>query len=139
MDAAAADKALIERLRRERGASFCALFDDGNIDAYGGDDSAAEWALVNEFLSASGPDPERFERLMKLSALYRRPGRAEKWDTVHFSDGSTYIRGTIEKAGVARSNAGASSPGAGTDGAHDQFWQDSEPWPVLDEAAFYGP
>ena len=134
----AADTALIERMRGERGRSFCLLFDDGNVDAYNGDDSAAEWALVNEFVRVCGPDPDRIERLTKLSALYRRPGRAQKWDARHSGDGRSYIRLSIENAITPRASS-ASRLGEADNATTDAFWQDSEPWPTLDDAAFYGP
>ena len=99
VDATFADNmALIERLRRERGQPFCSLFDDGNIDAYGGDESAGDFALAKDLARACALDPQRTDWLFRLSALYPRPERAKKWDEVHSGDGRTYGEMTIQAA-----------------------------------------
>ena len=55
--------------------------------------SEADQALCNHLAFWMDRDPERIDRVFRISGLYR-----EKWDTKHFSDGRTYGQATIEKA-----------------------------------------
>jgi len=64
------------------------LFDDGDTSEYGNDDSAADQALVNMLAFYTGPDPERIDRLFRMSALVR-----DKW-----YEREDYRNRTIEKA-----------------------------------------
>jgi hypothetical protein len=82
------DVALLEHARRaKRGAKFKKLFDDGDISAYKGDDSAADMALACTLAFWTAKDPGQMKRLMFRSALKR-----DKWKR------ADYIDRTIEKA-----------------------------------------
>jgi putative DNA primase/helicase len=105
------NSALVDRLRSDLGEPFCALYDRGDIRTYNGDDSAADWGLVKDLARACGRDPIRIDRLFRSSALYRRPGRAEKWDECHSADGRTYGQLTIAKAIEGQGTSGAPSDG----------------------------
>lgn len=98
------DNELIEAARKMKpnggrmftDAWFADLF-DGNTEALcrvypadndvGYDRSSADWKLACLFVFLVGPDPERIERLMRMSALQR-----PKWDR------HDYLAGTIDKA-----------------------------------------
>jgi hypothetical protein len=68
------DEEVVERCRGARNAEkFAALYDDGALDGYGGDHSAADQALVS-ILSFYTQDPEQLDRLFRGSGLVR-----EKW------------------------------------------------------------
>ena len=71
------------------GAAFAALFDDGDISAYAGDDSSADLALCNYLVHWTAKDAARMERLFDRSAL----GRRDKW-----KDRPDYRERTIKKA-----------------------------------------
>lgn len=60
-------------------------------EAYGGDDSRADMALVGKVVFYAGPDVDRVERIMKRSSLVR-----PKWDEPR-GDGSTWLRDEAEK------------------------------------------
>jgi putative DNA primase/helicase len=105
------DGAIIRRLTDKLGASFRVLFHDGNVDAYGGDESKADFAMLCDVARECGPDSALLDRLYRMSALYRRPGRAEKWQTKHSADGRTYGQMTIAKVIAAVSDS-AQVPGA---------------------------
>ena len=86
------DEELLEKARRARnGEKFRGLFDQGDLSAYGGDDSAADLALCNLLAFWSGGDREQMDRLFRRSALLRT-----KWDEKR--GGSTYGDLTVEKA-----------------------------------------
>ena len=92
-------KQLLRRARAARnGSKFRALYDAGDISAYGGDDSAADLALCRMLAFWSGPDAASIDALLRGSALWRGPGRAAKWDAVRSGDGRTYGQLTIGKA-----------------------------------------
>jgi putative DNA primase/helicase len=74
----ASDTELLTRARNhpKSGARFCTLFDRSDLTDYGGDHSAGDLALCNEFAYWCGPDSaERIDTLFRQSALIR-----EKWD-----------------------------------------------------------
>jgi hypothetical protein len=82
------DDEVLERCRRAKNAEkFAALFDDGDLDGYGGDHSAADQALVG-MLSFYTQDPEQLDRLFRQSELVR-----EKW-----TSRPDYRERTINKA-----------------------------------------
>jgi hypothetical protein len=94
---------LLAKARSARnGEKFRALFEEGDLLAYGGDDSAADLALCNLLAFWSGGDRERMDRLFRRSALMRT-----KWDERRGS--STYGDLTIEKALVTRREPGDST------------------------------
>ncbi|MBX3361132.1 MAG: hypothetical protein KF912_06395 [Phycisphaeraceae bacterium] len=82
------DNALLQKARdAANGGKFTRLYDAGDISEYGGDDSAADLALVSMLAFWAGPDPDRIDRLFRGSALMR-----DKWDR------DDYRRLTIDKA-----------------------------------------
>jgi hypothetical protein len=82
------DEQLLAKARSaNNGEKFRRLFDEGGISEHGDDDSAADQALCNLLAFWTGPDPERIDRLFRLSALVR-----DKWER------ADYRRGTINKA-----------------------------------------
>jgi hypothetical protein len=100
------DDPIIRRLTDRLGAPFCAPFYDGNIEAYGGDESKADFGLLCSIARECGLDRQLLDRLYRKSELYTRPGRAAKWDARHSADGRTYGEMTIAKviAAVASSS-----------------------------------
>ena len=70
------DEDLLEKARNAAdGDKFRRLYDDGDANAYAGDDSAADCALAGMLAFWCGPNPARIERLFSRSVL----GRREKW------------------------------------------------------------
>jgi putative DNA primase/helicase len=66
------DAELLDRARNAaNGQKFMALFDKGDISAYGHDHSRADYALLNMLIFWTGGDADRVERLFEESALYR--------------------------------------------------------------------
>jgi predicted P-loop ATPase len=71
-----ADDDVIAKIRvAKNGAKFARLFDYGDTDAYGGDESRADLGLASMLAFYTGEDIDQLERLMRRSKLYR-----EKWD-----------------------------------------------------------
>src|SRR5215208_5522208 len=69
------DETIIEKCRAaENAAKFSDLFDHGDSSSKGGDDSAADYALLG-ILKFYTQDPDQLERLMRRSRLTR-----PKWD-----------------------------------------------------------
>lgn len=67
---------LINKIRQSgQGAKFEALYDRGDLSAYGGDDSAADQALMNILAWWTNGDMLAMERMFTSSAL----GKREKW------------------------------------------------------------
>lgn len=86
------DEDLLAKARTARnGEKFRGLFDEGDLSAYEGDDSAADLALCNLLAFWSGGDREQIDRLFRRSALMRT-----KWDERRGN--STYGGLTIGKA-----------------------------------------
>lgn len=73
------------------GANIRALFESGDCSPYGGDESAADMALVSHLAFWAGADAARIDQLFRSSALYR-----PKWDARRGQQ--TYGQRTIEKA-----------------------------------------
>ena len=88
------DHAILQLARRaDNGAKFSALYDRGDTSAYHGDESRADYGLINLIRFWTDDDEARIDRLFRGSALYR-----EKWDEVHTRDGRTYGELTISRA-----------------------------------------
>lgn len=84
------DDELIEKARRAKdGDKFKALFDAGDTSGYGGDDSAADLALLSRLAFWTNRDAERMETMFGRSAL----GQRDKW-----TDRPDYRKRTIAKA-----------------------------------------
>jgi hypothetical protein len=85
-----ADAELLANIRASKqGPLFAELFDVGDIRRYGGDDSAADLALINILAFWTGRDPKVMESLFSESSL----GRREKW-----RERADYRERTIGKA-----------------------------------------
>ncbi len=70
------DEKIIELIRKSKQSSlFCELFDCGDTGRYGGDDSAADMALMNILPFWTNGNSEQMERIFGLSALAER----DKW------------------------------------------------------------
>jgi putative DNA primase/helicase len=88
------EDALLERARSARnGEQFRALFDRGDLAAFGHDHSRADLALCSMLAFWCDSDALRVERLFRRSALFR-----EKWDERHRRSGETYGQMTVAKA-----------------------------------------
>jgi len=84
------DEALLAKARKAtHGAEFSALYDRGDTDSHGGDDSSADLALLNRLAFWTGCDTGRMETLFTASAL----GQREKWKSR-----SDYRARSIDKA-----------------------------------------
>ena len=90
------DDSVAQRLAEKAGAPFCRLFYDGDVSVYASE-SDADYGMLCDIARECGPDPAVLDRLYRMSALYRRPGRADKWDARHSADGKTYGEMTIAK------------------------------------------
>jgi primase-polymerase (primpol)-like protein len=85
----------VEVLERARNARNSAKFDRlyrGSTAGYDSN-SEADMALCAMLSFWTGGDHGQVDRLFRDSGLYR-----EKWDAVHFADGSTYGEKTVERA-----------------------------------------
>ena len=90
--AALSDTDLLSRARSAaNGAKFSRLW-TGDASDYESH-SEADLALCCLLAFWTGRDAQRMDRLFRESGLYR-----EKWDTVHYADGSTYGEKTIDRA-----------------------------------------
>lgn len=88
------DTELLNRaLNAANGDKFSRLW-NGQTSGYESH-SEADLALCRLLAFWTGRDAQRIDRLFRDSGLYR-----EKWDTVHYADGSTYGAKTIER-GIA--------------------------------------
>ena len=86
------DYMLLERARAaENGARFDALW-HGQTSGYDSH-SEADMALCLHLAFWTGGDASRMDAFFRQSGLMR-----EKWDDVHYADGSTYGERTIERA-----------------------------------------
>ena len=96
-DADPSPSGLDDRELRERAANaangekFSRLF-RGDTSGYESN-SEADMALAAILAFWSGGDEAQIDRLFRDSGLYR-----QKWDDVHFADGSTYGEKTVERA-----------------------------------------
>ena len=92
------DKKLLKKARRaSNGPKFERLW-AGNTGGYESN-SEADMALCCLLAFWSGGDQKQMDRLLRQSGLLR-----EKWDEVHYADGSTYGEKTIERAVENTSN-----------------------------------
>ena len=78
-------------MNASNGAKFERLW-KGNTGGYDSQ-SEADMALCNLLAFWTGGDQTRIDELFRQSGLLR-----EKWDEVHYADGSTYGEKTIERA-----------------------------------------
>ena len=86
------DAVLLEKARNaSNGEKFERLW-NGNMVGYDSQ-SEADMALCCLLAFWSGGDPSQMDQLFRQSGLYR-----EKWDEVHYADGSTYGGKNIERA-----------------------------------------
>ena len=85
------EKLLAKARRASNGSKFERLW-GGNTGGYESN-SEADMALCCLLAFWSGGDNRQIDRLFRESGLIR-----EKWDEVHFADGSTYGEKTIERA-----------------------------------------
>jgi primase-polymerase (primpol)-like protein len=86
------DNELIEKaLKARNGSKFHSLYRNGDIGAYGDDDSAADQALCDMLAFWTGKDAGRMDSLFRTSTLMR-----EKWDEPRGSQ--TYGEITIDTA-----------------------------------------
>lgn len=77
----------------KNGATFSALYDQGDLSRYNGDQSAADAALCQMLAFWTQRDATEMDRLFRQSALMR-----EKWDVRHSADGRTYGQMTVDHA-----------------------------------------
>jgi putative DNA primase/helicase len=77
---------LLKARAADNGAKFWAVW-NGDVSGHGGDDSAADLALLNHLAFWTGPDPARLDQLFRSSGLMR-----EKWER------ADYRERTINKA-----------------------------------------
>lgn len=86
------DDELLDRAQNAaNGEKFSRLW-SGSTSGYESH-SEADLALCRMLAFWTGGDTARVNRLFRRSGLYR-----EKWDTVHYADGSTYGEKTVERA-----------------------------------------
>ncbi|WP_089699611.1 phage NrS-1 polymerase family protein [Halogranum gelatinilyticum] len=86
------DDSLLKKAKRaSNGEKFERLW-NGNITGYDSQ-SEADMALCCLLAFWTGGDTQQLERLFRQSGLIR-----EKWDEVHYADGSTYGEKTVERA-----------------------------------------
>ena len=105
------DEDLLEKARNaSNGEKFKRLW-NGNAAGYDSQ-SEADMALCCLLAFWTGGDQTQMEHLFRQSGLLR-----EKWDEVHYADGSTYGEKTIERAIAITSEF--YDPGAGDDTADD--------------------
>ena len=117
------DDEVIELCRKGKNApKFVGLYDDGNLSEHGGDDSAADAALL-AILAFYTQDSDQLDRLFRKSALYR----PEKWGrradyrerTIKFVlDNLTETYGTDDGA---RFKQNLSSPGDSLRASDDDY------------------
>ena len=95
------DGQIFDRIRTSKQAfMFGALFDNGDLSAADGDESAADMALCNILSYWLGPDESRIDGAFRQSALYRQKDKEHlaKWDDKHYANGEAYGHATIRKA-----------------------------------------
>lgn len=88
------DPILIEAMKSsKKGAQINHLMTKGNENELYASQSEADLALCNHLAYWTKRNPVQMDRIFRTTALMR-----DKWDEVHFSDGSTYGQKTIETA-----------------------------------------
>jgi putative DNA primase/helicase len=111
------DRQLVARAHAAaNGLKFAALW-RGDTSLHGGDDSAADLALVAMLVYWAGPDTERVDHLFRSSGLMR-----EKWDRQ--TGDTTYGARTIARA------LGGVLPTAASSHSSRFDFAAAEPWPV---------
>jgi putative DNA primase/helicase len=85
------DAALIAQAKAKYGARFAALWDGDSSDY--DSQNPADLALCNMLAQVSGRNPDLVDEWFRQSGLMR-----DKWDEVHYADGRTYGKATVEKA-----------------------------------------
>jgi len=86
------DEQLLSKARNAKNGEKFARLWNGNTSGYESQ-SEADMALCSLLAFWTGGDTGRVARLFRESGLIR-----EKWDEVHFSDGSTYGEKTVKRA-----------------------------------------
>jgi len=113
------DENLLEKARAaSNGEKFERLW-NGNTVGYDSQ-SEADMALCCLLAFWTGGDPTQMEQLFRQSGLHR-----EKWDEVHYADGSTYGEKTIERAIATTSEF--YDPDAGGESPHSHSTSDESP------------
>lgn len=100
------DELLDRATSAANGAKFTRLW-TGTTSGYESH-SEADLALCRLLAFWTGGDAQRVDRLFRRSGLYR-----DKWDTVHYADGSTYGDKTVARA-IARTDDEYTPPEATT-------------------------
>ena len=112
IDVDLADEELLEKARNaSNGSKFERLW-NGNTVGYDSQ-SEADMALCCLLAFWTGGDRTRMDQLFRESGLLR-----EKWDDVHYADGSTYGEKTIERAITSTSEFYEPDAGDDTADAH---------------------
>jgi len=107
------DENLLEKARNaSNGEKFERLW-NGNTVGYDSQ-SEADMALCCLLAFWTGGDRTQMEQLFRQSGLHR-----EKWDEVHYADGSTYGEKTIERAIATTSEFYDPDAGGDTEDSHD--------------------
>ena len=107
------DEDLLEKARNaSNGEKFERLW-NGNTVGYDSQ-SEADMALCCLLAFWTGGDRTQMEQLFRQSGLIR-----EKWDEVHYADGSTYGEKTIERAIATTSEFYDPDAGGDTEDSHD--------------------
>ncbi|MEF8824842.1 MAG: hypothetical protein V5A27_00620, partial [Halapricum sp.] len=101
------DEQLLSKARNAKNGEKFARLWRGNTSGYESQ-SEADMALCSLLAFWTGGDHDRIDRLFRESGLMR-----EKWDEVHFSDGSTYGEKTVERAVAGTSEV--YDPGSGVE------------------------
>ena len=98
------DEEMIKKIRNSKqGPKFEALYDRGDTSAYGGDDSAADMALMNILSFWTGGDADRMERIFSASTL----GQRDKWKSRADYRAWTVSRAVNDMAAVYEPNGSA--------------------------------
>jgi primase-polymerase (primpol)-like protein len=107
------DEDLLEKARNaSNGEKFERLW-NGNTVGYDSQ-SEADMALCCLLAFWTGGDQTQIDHLFRQSGLHR-----EKWDEVHYADGSTYGEKTIERAIATTSEFYDPDAGGDTEDSHD--------------------
>ena len=77
----------------EKGSEIQALY-EGNTEAYGGDHSRADMAILCYLAYWTDNNPQLMDAMFRQTKLFR----PEKWDTKHYNSGETYGEHTIAEA-----------------------------------------
>lgn len=90
---------IIQALRRQaNGKKFTMLFDRGDINAYSGDDSAADCALCSLIAFRTGDDPLLIDAIFRRSALMRDKWEREDYRSLTISAALEACNGVFHKS-----------------------------------------